>query len=88
MGVNIEKINLRIGEIVLDGFPAGDRYYIADAIERELKILFKQNNQEASFKSSAFNSFLAREQFEFTTGTKPAEIGRKVAQTIYGRLSK
>ncbi|MDH5543400.1 MAG: hypothetical protein OEY64_10615 [Nitrospinota bacterium] len=84
----MNKLKMRIGEIILHGFRASDRYTIADAIERELKTIFRHKGVPRSLHESSGNIRMSLDGFEFDENAKPGTIGREIANSIYGRLSE
>jgi hypothetical protein len=86
--MNRRKINLNIEELALSGFPAGQRYYIGDAIERELKRIFSERGIPARFAFSEVPTEVSLGEFAFAPGTNAETIGAEVAQTIYRRFTE
>jgi len=89
------NINLHIEELVLHGFAPGDRYIIADAVERELSHLLAQ--QFMPFTSAGIprtlahdlgNSRLDAGAFNVARGSRADSIGIQIAQAVHGGLTK
>jgi len=95
LGVRTSNINLHIEELVLHGFAPGDRYTIADAVERELSHLLAQ--QFTPFTSAGIpptsvhdlgNSRLDVGAFNVAPGSRADSIGAQIAQAVHGGLTK
>ncbi|MFZ3168354.1 MAG: hypothetical protein WA130_12115 [Candidatus Methanoperedens sp.] len=82
------NIKLHIEELVLHGFAPGDRYRIAEAVEREIARLFSEQGMPQSLNRGGEIERLDGGAFEAARGSKPEAIGAKVARTVYGGLSK
>jgi hypothetical protein len=89
------NIKLHIEELVLHGFAPGDRYTIADAVERELARLlterFSPITAEGIAQSSVHrpaNSQLDAGTFQVAPGSRSDSIGLQIAQAVHGGLIK
>jgi hypothetical protein len=86
------EIELNIDELVLHGFPPGERYAIADAVEQTLsQLLTEQIANEGIPDSLANNSRRAHVDggsFNVETGAKSGAIGGQIAQNIHQGLTK
>jgi len=86
------NIKLHIEELVLNGFAAGDRYAIADAVQQELsRLLGGQFGGEGVTSSLSNNS--SRPQvdagaFQVAPGSKANSIGVQIARSVHGGMSK
>jgi hypothetical protein len=81
-------VRLRIEELVLEGFPAGDRYRIAAAVEAELARLFAEQGIPVGLSAGGAMSVVDGGSFDLTPGARPERIGAQVAQAVYGGLAK
>jgi hypothetical protein len=92
VGVRTSKINLHIEELVLHGFAPGDRYTIADAVERELSRLLAENFADPDFSSLlTSNTEAARLDagaFQVDLRSQTNSIGTQIAQAVHGELTK
>ena len=79
-GVSIE---LRIDALVLEGFAAGSRYEIGEAVHRELERLFGERGLPARFGASSNRPWLAGGSFECTPDDPPEIIGRQIAAALF-----
>jgi len=85
--MNAGKIEVRIEEFVLHGFAAGDRYFIGDAVERELARLFVEQGTLPSLAQGREIERLDGGTFEVKPGSGAKVIGVQVAQAAYRGLS-
>ncbi len=82
------NVRLRIDELVLEGFPAGDRYRIAAAVETELARLFAERGVPAGLGESMALPRLDAGAFEVAPGARPEQIGAQIAVALYGGLTR
>ena len=86
------NINLHIEELVLHGFAPGDRYTIADAVERELLRLITEGLGDPGYSSLlASNTKAARldaRAFQVDPRSQTNSIGTQIAQAVHGELTK
>jgi hypothetical protein len=82
------NIELHIEELVLHGFATGDRYRIAESVEREIVRLFSEQGVPQSLSKGGKIERLDGGAFEAVRGSKPEAIGAKVAQAVYGGLKR
>jgi hypothetical protein len=87
MGVK-PNVELHIEELVLHGFPPGDRYGIGEAIERELSRLFTEQGVPPSLAQGGAAARLDGGSIEVLPGLKADAIGVQVAQAVYGGLNR
>jgi hypothetical protein len=78
-------VELHIEELVLTGFAQSDRHRIGDAVERELARLLKQKAIPGT--NSAAIDLVNAGRFQVAHGAKAQEIGRQIAQTVYGNIT-
>lgn len=77
------RVELRIEELVLDGFAPQDRYAIGDALERELMRLLAEEGTPAALSRSGEIERIDSGDFTARPGAAPASIGVQAAQAIY-----
>ena len=75
----MKRVELHIDELVLHGFPVGERYRIAESLAAELGRLLSERGAPAGAVS---REEVRTERIEVRTG----EIGERIAQAIYGGL--
>ena len=85
---NPRSIDLHIDELVLHGFAPGDRYAIAEAVERELARLFAKGDMPAAFVDRVEITRMDAGAFNVVRGSDAETIGGQVAHAVYGRLSR
>jgi hypothetical protein len=81
------NIELHIDELVLHGFALGDRYRIADAVERELARLLVKPGIPPSLSQGCEVAHVDGGMFEIALSSKLETIGVQVAQAVYRGLS-
>lgn len=77
-------VELHIEELVLTGFARSDRHRIGDAVEHELARLLGQNGLQGN---SAAVELVNAGRFKVARGARAQEIGRQIAQTVYGNIA-
>jgi hypothetical protein len=84
------NIRLHVEQLVLDQFPLGDRYAIADAVQQELSRLFAEESVREDLTSTlihnAGNGRLNAGAFQVEQNSRPNSIGAQIAQALHGRL--
>jgi hypothetical protein len=86
-----QSIELHIEELVLHGFPHGDRYAIAEAVASEIGQLLM--NQSAGGVPTAFTKNSEQERvdagvFNAAPGWSSKSLGGQIAQTVHRGLTK
>lgn len=81
-------VDLHIEELVLHGFPAGDRHRIGDAVQRQLARLFAEQGVPPAMSQHAEAAHLDGGAFDVAPGARAEAIGAQVAQAVYGGLSR
>ncbi len=85
-------IELHIEELVLHGFERGERYAIADAVERELSRLLSEQFAEQGVPSSLAqdmaSAHLDAGAINVAPNSRPAAVGAQIAQAVHGGLAK
>jgi hypothetical protein len=82
------SVEMHIEELVLHGFPPGDRYMISDAIESELVRLLGDQGVPNSLHVESAADELSGATFITSQNTKPLAIGRSVARAVYQGLGQ
>jgi hypothetical protein len=80
------NLNLQIDQLVLHGFPVGDRHHIQAAIQQELTRLFTEQGVPPSLTQGGGVNQVNGGSFEMTVGAKADAIGTQIARSIYGGL--
>lgn len=79
-------IHLHIEELVLHGFPSGDRHRIGEALQRELARLFTEEQTPPALAKSAEIDRLNGGTFRTTGTARPEATGAQVARAVFGGL--
>ena len=78
-------VNVRIGELRLEGFAPGHRYRIAQAVERELTRLLGARTDDGALGSPREAGRVTGGAFSFRAEDPPHRIGTAIARaTIRG----
>ncbi|HVF29049.1 MAG TPA: hypothetical protein VM943_12460 [Pyrinomonadaceae bacterium] len=81
---NPQSVELRIDELVLDGFAPGDRYLIAEVVESELARLFAERGVPRGFAHDVKSARLDAGVFNVAQGSGAKIVGAQVAQAVFG----
>lgn len=81
-------IELRIGELILDGFGRANGDRIGAALERELSRLISSGDLTHLAASSVHVEFVNAGSFHLEPNAHPNYIGRQLAQRVYGQLAR
>ena len=79
---------LHIEELILEGFPPGDRYRIAAAVEAELARVFAEQGIPPGLASRGGSPSLDGGSFNVADHARPEQIGAKIAQALHGGMSQ
>ena len=82
-----KKIEINIGELVLHGFAAGDRYKIANAMEIELTRLFTEQGMPGVFSANTGPGRVDAGTFNTGENSRAESIGIQTAQSVYKGLN-
>ncbi len=82
------RIEIDIDELVLDGFPGGDRHTIAEALQIELHRLVSENPALFTERRAMNIDRIDGGTFEYGAGMKPQVVGQKVARSVHGGLAR
>jgi len=83
-----QAIEVRINELVLDGFQPAARHRIGEAVERELtRLLSEQGAPEVLMRSKEMAD-LAGGSFPMNPRTEAESIGEQVARAVYGGMQQ
>jgi len=84
--MNPAKIELRIEELVLDGFDPADRDRIAGSLKSELERLFAEGGLPPSLARRGEIGYLDSGAFEVGPALEAEAVGARMAQAIHGGL--
>ena len=88
------NINLHIDRLVLDGvnIPPGQRHLLKASIEAELGRLLSKGGLSSEIASGGTLATVPAKGFQLSSssgaGNTPAQLGRKIAQSVYGGIGK
>jgi hypothetical protein len=82
------SIELQIEELILTGFPAGDRRRIGAAFEQELGRLLSERGLPAALGQGSDRSSLDGGSFGVGQNTLPEAVGFQIAKAVYGGFTK
>jgi len=80
------NIELHIAELVLHGFPPGDRHRIAEAMQQELTRLLTEQGLPPSLQQAGEVPRLDGGAFIAQRHASPRSVGNQVAHAVYGGL--
>lgn len=80
-------LSLHIEELILHGFAPGDRYRIADALERELARLLAEHSAPPAWSGNAHVEAMDAGAFQVAAGSRPDVIGGQIAEAVWSALS-
>ena len=81
-------IELHIQELVLDGFAPGDRYAVAEGLQRELVRLLEEHGVPAHLLRGDAPAAIDAGQMTIPRGVSPAVVGASAAQAIHRGLER
>lgn len=79
-------IEVRIGELRLEGFAPGDRFRIARAVERELTRLLHARGLIGAFEEPRAVAQVSGGSFSFRPDDPPQRIGAEIARATFRGL--
>ena len=82
------NVELHIEELVLHGFSPGDRYRIAEAVERELARWLAEQGVPHLLSNNVDLVEIDAGAFDVKPNAKSEMVGAQVAQAIYGGISR
>ena len=82
------NVELHIEELVLHGFSPGDRYRIAEAVERELARWLAKQGVPHLLSNNVDLVEIDAGAFDVKPNAKSEMVGAQVAQAIYGGMSR
>ncbi len=81
-------IEVRIGELVLEGFSPADRLRIGAAVERELTRLVREGGLPEGLTGAADRTTIDAGSFTRAPQSSPMAVGRSVARSVYRGLGR
>jgi hypothetical protein len=86
MGVN--RVQVQIDELVLDGFATADRVLIGEGVRQELARLIGERGSAHFAETPARVASLDAGSFVVTPGANAGAVGRGVARSVNHELTK
>lgn len=86
-GGRFAPIEVRIGELRLDGFTPGDRFRIGRAFEQELIRLLRAREPNGALEKSRAAAQLSGGSFSFRPDDPPQRIGTQIARATFRGLT-
>ena len=82
------NINLHIERLVLDGVnvPPGQRHLLRASVETELVRLLTDGGLSPSLAAGGALPHVSANDIQLTGGNDPVELGRQIAQSVYGGI--
>ncbi len=83
-------IELHIERLVLEGLPlsAAQGRLVQAAAEAELSRLLTENGLASAWLAGGAVPALNASPIQLTAGSSPAQVGRQIAQSVYGGIGK
>jgi hypothetical protein len=78
-----QSLEIHIDELVLHGFPPGERYQIAEAVQKELTRLFAEQGIPPSFDGRVRLPSLDAGHFQMGAPNTGTPTGGQIAQSVY-----
>jgi len=82
------RLDLRVGELVVDGLPVADRAALGAAVERELARLLAERGVPPSLARGGSVAGLDGGRFTAAPGADPVALGIRIARAVYGGLAR
>lgn len=84
------NINLHIERLVLDGvnIPPGQRHLLQASVETELARLLTDGGVSPSLAGGVALPHASANGIQLAGGNDPVQIGRQIAQSVYGGIGK
>ena len=79
-------IAIQVDELVLDGFPSGDRHRIGEAFQRELARLMSERGALSGLDRGKTVEQLSGGSFQFNAEARPERTGIDIARAVFGGL--
>jgi hypothetical protein len=82
------NINLHIERLVLDGLPieGSQAAHVQAAVETELTRLLTENGLTWDFQLGIASPVIHASSLQLALGSKPAQLGRQIAHSVYSGL--
>ncbi len=81
-------VEVHIGELVLEGFPSMDQTQVGAVVQQELSRLFAEGGVPAGLARQGGIAGLDGGDFQLVPDSNAQAIGSRIAQAVYGGLSR
>lgn len=81
------NIELTIDKLVLEGFSRNEAFYIGQSVQAQLQHLIETNHSVNTFSENSQQRQLFTSPIQIKTTTRPENVGKQIAQSIYNGLS-
>lgn len=87
---NLEEPNveMKIEQMILEGFSPSDRYRIGDSVQNELEHMLTDQRVSWTINKSIELETLDGGEFATTHATRAASVGNQLAQSVYQGISR
>ena len=85
--MGMSRVQVRIGELVLDGFSPADRFRIAEGVRQELARLILEQGLGRLAGPVASPASVDAGSFPVAPGANAGAIGKRVAQSAHRELT-
>lgn len=84
------KINLHIERFVLDGvdIAPGQRHLLQASVTTELARMLAEGGVSSSLATGNALSRMTADSIQLSDGNNPTQIGQKIAQSVYGGITR
>lgn len=86
MGLKPRAIEIRIDQLVLEGYSPADRLRIGAAVERELARMVREGGLGAGLMAGGGRAAIDAGSFTRAPQATPAAVGADVARSVYAGL--
>lgn len=84
------NINLHIDRLILDGVntPYGQRHLLHASMRTELIRLFTEGGVSRGLANGGALPHVSTKRIQSANGNDPVQLGRQIAQSVYGGIGK
>lgn len=84
------NINLHIDRLILDGvnITPSQRHLLQASVQTELARLFTEGGMSSGLASGGALPHVSASGIQLANGNDPAQLGRQIAQSVYGGIGK
>ena len=82
------NVEMKIEQMILEGFSPSDRYRIGDSVQNELERIFNEQGVSWTINKSIGLETLDGGEFAITHATRAASVGNQLAQSVYKGIGR